>query len=138
MPIPVIRLAVPVVDHLHLKLALVGLTAMNRAIIKAHQGAIPSLYESGVRWRPEAPDQWETLDIVLARGFGDCEDLSTWRAAELQEQGVDAEAEVYNVRDRKWHAVVLLPDGTIEDPSARLGMLAYARHRRDALRSRRR
>lgn len=105
---------------------------MNRALLKLY-GDIPALYEAGVVYRPESPDEWESLDIVLARGYGDCEDLASWRAAELQEQGIEAIADVYNVRPNRWHAIVVYPDGSREDPSARLGMLRYQRRRRRAL-----
>jgi predicted transglutaminase-like cysteine proteinase len=128
----IIRLGIVAADHFHLRVALEGLTAMNRAILRVN-GA-PPLYESGVVYKPEKPDHWETLDILLARGFGDCEDLSAWRAAELQEQGIDAHADLYALPNRpgKWHAIVVLPDGTTEDPSLALGMRRWARRRRRA------
>lgn len=125
----IVQLGVAVVDQVHLRIALAGLTAMNRALLKLYRD-VPPLYSSGVRYRGEKPDRWETLDLVLARGYGDCEDLSAWRAAELQEQGVNAHADVYNVRANKWHAVVYYPDGTMEDPSRQLGMASYFRRRR--------
>jgi hypothetical protein len=124
----IIRLGIMAPNRLHLRVALAGLTAMNRALLKMY--SVPPLYDSGVVYRPEHPDEWQTLDIVRARGYGDCEDLSTWRAAELQEEGVNAFADLYPVRPGKWHAIVVLPNGTIEDPSARLGMLRYARRGR--------
>lgn len=129
----IVRLGIVAADQVHLQIALAGLTAMNRALMKVY-GMPPELYESGVVYKPEAPDEWETFDIVRRRGFGDCEDLSAWRAAELQEAGVNAVADVYKTRKPGgWHAIVRYPDGTIEDPSARLGMFRYARrHRRGA------
>jgi hypothetical protein len=124
----IVRLGIVAADHFHLRVALVGLTAMNRALMKAY-GNYPALYESGVVYRPESPDNWESVDIVLARGYGDCEDLSCWRAAELQEQGTDAVADVYGTHPGKWHAIVKYPDGRIEDPSLKLGMMRFARRR---------
>jgi hypothetical protein len=124
--VAIIRLGIVAADQAHLRVALAGLTAMNRALMKLF-GA-PPLYGSGVVYRPEKPDEWETYDILLRRGYGDCEDLSSWRAAELQEQGVDAVADVYPTRrPGRWHAIVVFPDGRIEDPSLKLGMARYAR-----------
>lgn len=123
----VIRLGIVAADRMHLQVALAGLVAIDRALLKLYGGTVPPLYESGVVYRPESPDEWESLDILLARGYGDCEDLAAWRAAELQQAGVQAFATVYNVRANKWHAVVRMPDGTTEDPSRRLGMDRYRR-----------
>lgn len=122
----IVRLGIVAADRFHLRIALAGLVAMNRALMRAY-GA-PPLYQSGVRYQPEKPDEWETYDILLRRGYGDCEDLSSWRAAELQESGVDAIADVYPTRrPNKWHAIVVYPDGRTEDPSLRLGMARFAR-----------
>ena len=125
----IIRLGIVAADKLHLQVALAGLTAIDRALLKLYGGEVPPLYQSGVVYKPEHPDEWESLDILLARGSGDCEDLAAWRAAELQEQGVQAFATVYNVRANKWHAIVRLPDGSTEDPSKVLGMNRYVRRR---------
>ena len=87
-------------------------------------GGIPPLYRSGVRYRREAPGQerWQLPREVYERGFGDCEDLSIWLAAELQLRGIAARVAVLKTGPRLWHAVVQLPDGRILDPSRRLGM----------------
>lgn len=57
---------------------------------------VPALYDSGVRWEAERPQgrtacpegdgQELFLGIrqVLAQGFADCEDVASWRAAELR------------------------------------------------------
>lgn len=127
----IVRLGMAAVDAMHLRIALAGLTAMNRALLKLY-GDVPPLYEAGVVYRPESPDEWESLDIVMARGYGDCEDLASWRAAELQEHGIEAIADVYSVRPTRWHAIVVYPDGTVEDPSRKLGMLRYQRRRKRA------
>ena len=118
----------------------------------------PKLYDSGIRYEPEFNiERWQDIPSTIKRGYGDCDDLSTWLIAEYREQGVDAKPWV------KWawkkdgsvlfHALVKLPDryiympyeakdrftgnggryevrkieGPIEDPSLRLGM----RHWRD-------
>ena len=90
----------------------------------------PELYSSGVRYQEERPGQerWQDIPQVLQRGVGDCEDLSAWRAAELNiRSGISARAEVavskvYPDGRRLYHVFVRLPDGTIEDPSRILGM----------------
>lgn len=55
-----------------------------------------------------------------------CEDLATWRAAELQRQGIDAVAfwkeQILEDGQTLYHILVRWPNGTIEDPSRLLGM----------------
>src|SRR3954470_10386550 len=91
-----------------------GVILANRMLIRA--GLVPTLYTSGVRYRPEpwpcrckdcgstnpprvdrckrcGSTRLDTVEefadalTVLGRGWGDCDDLSPWRTAELQEQG---------------------------------------------------
>lgn len=93
---------------------------------------VPSLYTSGVYYKAEdGCEEWQDVETTLERRFGDCEDLACWRVAELRAQGIDAKPLVsWHVgTDPKtgkprteYHIRVLLPDGTIEDPSATLGM----------------
>lgn len=106
--------------------ALEGLTAQNVAWLREHPSA-PPLYESGVRYRrePRGVEEWRTLPELLASGYGDCEDLATARAAELNVTGEDPDAFAFARPTRKrglWHIVVARGDGTIEDPSRVLGM----------------
>ncbi len=126
-----------------------GVILANRLLIRS--GVIPALYNSGVRYRPEpwGPGVEEFADAltVLRRGWGDCDDLSPWRTAELQEQG-DAKADSkiswktrckncgakVNNKDapcprcgsrrfnRVFHVVTRRGDGRVEDPSQYLGM----------------
>ncbi len=105
-----------------LSLLLRGLVALNRWLLARHD--LPPLYESGVRYRRDAAgtEIWSAATIVYQRRRGDCEDLSCWRAAELQNAGVDAIACVKRTGRRRLHAIVCYPDGTIEDPSRILGM----------------
>lgn len=95
-----------------------GLAAVNFALIRAG-GDFPGIYESGVVYRgePVGTEEWLTIPEILARGAGDCEDLSAWRAAELREQGEPAVVEVRHNSIGSYHAVVRRADGTIEDPS---------------------
>jgi hypothetical protein len=104
--------------------ALEGLVATNYVILSRSRNPI-KLYRSGVRYRPEARgvENWLTIPQVIKAGVGDCEDLAAWRAAELRFWlGLPARAICYRSGRRKFHAVVAYPDGTIEDPSRKLGM----------------
>lgn len=109
--------------------AIEGLARLDEEILSVAD--FPPLYESGVRYRKESPDTWRHVDDLLATGWGDCEDLSAWRVAELRVSGVDPDAHVYVYRSgpRRYHAVVARGDGTIEDPSLRLGMRVSAERR---------
>ncbi len=102
----------------HLRAALRGLTAVNRLILR--EQPLPALYDSGVRYRPEAlgREEWWRADEVWRHKYGDCEDLACWRAAELQNAGeIGAYADVVKLRPRRYHAVVRRERGDIEDPS---------------------
>ena len=103
--------------------ALTGLTAVNVVLLRRNPNA-PKLYASGVRYRqePQGRENWLTIPKVLSRGFGDCEDLAAWRAAELQRAGIRARVVVIRSGPKTFHAVVRLPGGKIEDPSRKLGM----------------
>lgn len=100
-----------------------GLVAANLVILKRNP-RLPPLYKSGVRYVPEprGQEKWLTYDKVLRAGKGDCEDLATARSAELINVGVMAWPDVIRTARRKFHAVVVWPDGRIEDPSKILGM----------------
>lgn len=151
-----------------------GVILANRLLIRA--GLVPPLYKSGVRYRPEPwpckckrcgssnPPRAErctkcgSADLehveefadaltVLQRGWGDCDDLSPWRTAELQEAGdpradskISWKVRCKNCgapavkektkciscgsgrRQRVFHVVTRHGDGRVEDPSQYLGM----------------
>ncbi len=103
-------------------------------------GQFPPLYTSGVVFKPEPwagkLEEFAHAIKVLARGWGDCDDLICYRVAELRVFGdrlagtppEKALARIYG-RDRKMHAQLrrgdaknVARDGTIEDPSRLLGM----------------
>ncbi len=46
--------------------------------------SVPLLYESGVRYHvePHGLEEWQDIPTTLCRGWGDCEDLATFAAAE--------------------------------------------------------
>lgn len=124
-PIP-IAITFGVVDAETLQAALDALTALNRTIRARAARAgrpLPTLYEAGVGYLREAPrvggaaEDWQTVDRLYQRGKGDCEDLACALAAEIP--GARAVPRRSSVG---WHIVVRLPDGTIDDPSRRLGM----------------
>ena len=102
--------------------AIEGVTRVDEEMLRSAH--FPRLYESGVQYRKEDKDTWRHADDVLCSGWGDCDDLSPWRAAELRVSGEDPKAYVYVYRSgpRRFHAVVARGDGRIEDPSYKLGM----------------
>lgn len=108
-----------------------GLTRLNVAIMRAaKKNGVPfaPLLLSGVRYKqePHGFEMWDNCAVVLTRGWGDCEDLAAWRAAELRLQG-DRGAHVAVRPSRSgipghYHAVVRTGSGKLEDPSRWLGM----------------
>lgn len=117
-----------------------GLMLQNIAWLRAHPNT-PDLYQSGVTYKPERRrvtmgktleygEEWQTIPWVIYRGYGDCEDLGSWRAAELRAKyGVKANPFIKARRMPSgfWraHVVVRWPNGQIEDPSAKLGMYTF-------------
>lgn len=110
--------------------AIEGLTRLNEEMLSLSH--FPRLYESGARYRKEKEDTWRHADDVLCSGWGDCEDLAAWRAAELRVSGEDPDARVYVYRSgpQRFHAVVARGNGRIEDPSIILGMRVSAARQR--------
>ena len=62
-----------------------ALTLCDVAYLRANP-QVPLLYQSGVHYEEEPPGQedWQDIPTTLSLGYGDCEDLCCWRAAELQ------------------------------------------------------
>jgi hypothetical protein len=102
--------------------ALEGLTRIDERQLRA--GDFPPLYDSGVRYKREPRDVWRHAVDVFSSGWGDCEDLSAIRAAQLRLSGEDPDAHVtvYQSGPTRYHAIVGRGDGTYEDPSKILGM----------------
>ena len=127
-----IRITVPKkhVDEQTLGAALEASTAVAQRQVE--EGEVPSIFDAiangQVRWKPEPSSQsFEGFDLpkdVLARGWGDCDDLARWLAAELRSSGEDPDAKaiVYQSGPSRWHAVVERGDGRIDDPSQWAGM----------------
>lgn len=102
-----------------------GLVRVNQWLLVNYFIDAPELYSSGVRYRKEGfrRDDWLTAPEVAMLGYGDCEDLAAWRAAELRNAGeLDARAIAITGGAHMFHAVVERADGSIEDPSRKLGM----------------
>jgi len=93
--------------------------------------SIPPLYASGANWelRPKDPSdtRWRYANEVATEGWGDCQALAGYRAAELRVKGGDpaAHVRVYPTGENKFHAVVARGNGWVEDPSVVLGMMPF-------------
>jgi hypothetical protein len=120
-------------SELVLRYLLEVLCAANVLYLQQHPHT-PGIYQSGVRYAAEEPacktcpfpEEWLAIPYVLAAGKADCEDLACWRVAELLMQGVPARPgfsyRMLSPQLAMYHIFVVLPDGSIEDPSRKLGM----------------
>lgn len=110
-----------------LGIGLRALVAQNLLWLMTHPRT-PPLYRADVWYEREPPgrEEWQTIPATLARGSGDCEDLASWRVAELQARGEPARIITKTAHlmmgGKLVHVLVKRGDGTIEDPSAILGM----------------
>lgn len=120
--------------------ALLDAQVRNNLLYLSLYPSTPKLYASGVRYRPEpdgqtfngAPcEEFAAIPVVLARKFGDCDDLAPFRVAELVRAGEKAKIRVQwrarrnpdgSLGRKYFHIVVRRANGVIEDPSALLGM----------------
>lgn len=73
-----------------------------------------------------AGEHFREISQILKNGGGDCDNVASWRAAELRELGIMARPYI-TWRKRPdggttYHVIVLWPDGSSEDPSLLLGM----------------
>ena len=96
---------------------------------------IPIYSVPGLRYRAQNAEDWLSIpEIYKAVKTGqpvDCKCLATARAAELRYFGAPGLGKVHAIADTRgrsfgdnivMHAFVRFPDGTVEDPSSRLGM----------------
>jgi hypothetical protein len=108
--------------------ALEGLVRVNETLYRENP-SLPSIYDAGVRYRGSDPgEDWRNVTEVTSSKYGDCEDLAAARAAELRvRRGENARAEVKRTGPHMTHAFVIRGDGSIEDPSRKLGMTPRGR-----------
>ena len=71
-------------------------------------------------------EHFREIPRIIEHGGGDCDNVASWRAAELRELGVNAKPYI-TWRQRPdggttYHVIVRWPDGSSEDPSLLLGM----------------
>lgn len=123
-----INVAVPEahVDAPVLDAALESVTRLNESLLAQGHPTFEEGLKHGVRWKPEPPgaEHFDHAQTVLARKWGDCDDLAPWHAASLRASGEDphATAVVHRSGPKRWHAVVQRGDGRIDDPSRAAGM----------------
>jgi hypothetical protein len=110
-----------------------GLAALTAWNVRALEDTpLPPLYSAGVVYDREPMcrydsgeericEEWLTAHAAYARRKADCDDLGGWRAAELRLQG-EAATPLARPSAAGWHIIVRRGDGSIEDPSAKLGM----------------
>jgi hypothetical protein len=111
-----------------LLLFLEGLTRHNQALLSQYK--YPRLYQARVRYlHEEGTEEWLDIPHIVRAGWGDCEDLACWRAAELRRDGYAASPFVrfrYVGGSFRYHVLVEYWDSSHtrfeEDPSLRLGM----------------
>ena len=97
---------------------------INETYLDAHP-EIPSIYKTDVIYKMERGEYWKDVYNIMGDGYGDCEDLSCWRVAELRLAGVKARPYIkWRKVQGSWlyHALVWRPGNRIEDPSLSLGM----------------
>lgn len=120
-----------VLDKRRLALFVELLTQLDEIYLRENPQT-PGLYQSGVRYElmPQT-EYWLEIPWALAfarAGHGvDCKTLAAWRTAELRVREGQPGArpvlsEYYSANEHVYHVRVQRQDGTIEDPSALLGM----------------
>lgn len=129
------------VSNVALNAMLECLVQINVALMTAKR--MPDLYSTQIRYRQEplGEENWRDCVIVLETGFGDCEDLAAYRAAELRvKHRIPARCvfrwKTFNIetkmgprRVKLYHILVGFDHNghlLIEDPSKRLGMPSSA------------
>lgn len=96
-----------------------GVFYMSEPQVKTYNPAFGGVVES-------QQEDWLDIPNVLAKRYGDCEDLACYRAAELTVRYNIPATPFSTYREYNnftlYHVLVRLPDGTVEDPSKILGM----------------
>lgn len=90
---------------------------------------LPALYGGTIRYKrePVRRENWQSAGETADLGYGDCEDLSAYRVAELRMRGIKAFPVVSQVSPTLRHVTIRYLDPKTnewktEDPSKRLGM----------------
>lgn len=94
---------------------------------------LPSIYDAGVRYKREPKatngvrraERWEAVDVLIDRGYGDCEDLAAAVCAQRRLEGKKAYIELIRESSNLVHVVVRIKEphrSYVEDPSLVLGM----------------
>lgn len=93
------------------------------------QGAVPSHVHAALdalERMTGGGEVFREIPRIIENGGGDCDNVASWRAAELRELGINARPYITWRRridgGMTYHVVVLWPDGSHEDPSLLLGM----------------
>jgi predicted transglutaminase-like cysteine proteinase len=111
-------------DPAEIRAAVLGLAAISLAQMRLR--ALPRLYDGSIRYarEPAGRERWQTARETAQRGQGDCEDLAAYRVAELHRAGETAATIIAKVirPNELMHIMVRRANGSIEDPSAYLGM----------------
>lgn len=113
-------------DSAQLRVLLDALVKLDLIELVRNRG-IPSIYKAGVRYKREPKrveddfERWKKISQILRDGHGDCEDLACAIVAERRIKKIRAVPWLIK-RNHTWHVVVKYPDGSIEDPSRKLGM----------------
>ena len=98
---------------------------------------VPPLYSSGVRYVEKVPcldgscECWQDVQLTWQSKAGNCKELSSWRIAELLVRRGEHASHLLTLQTtdlgrgqtlHTYHVRVRHEDGSIEDPSVRLGM----------------
>lgn len=122
---------VPLVGRHEIERALELLVSLDEIYLRAHPQELP-LYKSGIVYGSANKIPWFTAPLLYDAKKGDCKDLSALRVAQLRLAGErGAKCYLKAVNRLQWHVQVQRANGTIEDPSEKLGMKEYFRARRD-------
>jgi hypothetical protein len=76
-------------------------------------------------------EHFREIPRIIENGGGDCDNVASWRVAELRELGINAKPYItWRTRPdggTTYHVIVMWPDGSSEDPSLLLNMGGEAR-----------
>lgn len=110
-----------------LLILLEALVNLNVLYLIKNPGA-PNLYKTDIRYKREpsrnrtGAEDWRTIPELLETGAGDCEDLTAYMVAWLRVVKKTRAVPWLRKKGKKWHVLVRLPGGQLEDPSRALGM----------------